>query len=153
MKNLDREVTIKLPESVINIFRDIYGISDDIYSKKVVIYAIGSNLPAKGRRIFAKNYSLDIDTLNGIVNKRKQITNESYSNEFKSIEKKLNDIDENLQVNHSSGSQNQFEMILFLLRLLLADNFSLGTDKDSLNKYLSSDLDRNIMTFVQEKLK
>ena len=34
MKNLDREVTIKLPESVINIFRDIYGISDDIYSKK-----------------------------------------------------------------------------------------------------------------------
>ncbi|PTH39427.1 hypothetical protein [Staphylococcus capitis] len=153
MENSEKKVSVKLPISVIDLFRDIYNLSEDVFNTKVLLYAIGSNLPDKGRRVFAKNYYLDIDTLNGIVKKRKRLTNESYNKEFKSIEQKLSDIDERLQLNGSSSSQEQFDMILLLLRLLLADNFSLGTDKDSLNKYLSSDLDRNIMNFVQEKLK
>lgn len=151
MDNNEKKITVKIPESVLNLFREVYNLSDDVYNNKLVLYAIASSLPENGRRLFAQDFSLDEDTLSGIIKKRKRLTNESYNKEFKNIENKLDSLGENLKTNESS--ENQLQMIQILLRLLLADNFSLGTDRDSLNEYLNSLNDKNIMEFVQDKIK
>ena len=149
MDNNEKKITVKIPESVLNLFREVYNLSDDVYNNKLVLYAIASSLPENGRRLFAQDFSLDEDTLSGIIKKRKRLTNESHNKEFKNIENKLDSLGENLKTNESS--ENQLQMIQILLRLLLADNFSLGTD--SLNEYLNSLNDKNIMEFVQDKIK
>ncbi|MDU4493601.1 MAG: hypothetical protein E7I84_12625 [Staphylococcus warneri] len=151
MDNNEKKITVKIPESVLNLFREVYNLSDDVYNNKLVLYAIASSLPENGRRLFAQDFSLDEDTLSGIIKKRKRLTNESRNKEFKNIENKLDSLGENLKTNESS--ENQLQMIQILLRLLLADNFSLGTDRDSLNEYLNSLNDKNIMEFVQDKIK
>jgi hypothetical protein len=151
MDRKEKRITVKIPESVLSLFREVYNLSDDVYNNKLVLYAIASSLPEKGRYLFAKDFSLDKDTLDGIITKRKHLTNETYSKEFKSIENKLDSLGDNLQTNDSS--EDQLQMIQILLRLLLADNFSLGTDKESLNEYLNSEHDKSIMEFAQFKSK
>jgi hypothetical protein len=151
MDRKEKRITVKIPESVLSLFREVYNLSDDVYNNKLVLYAIASSLPEKGRYLFAKDFSLDKDTLDGIITKRKHLTNETYSKEFKSIENKLDSLGDNLQTNDSS--EDQLQMIQILLRLLLADNFSLGTDKEGLNEYLNSEHDKSIMEFAQFKSK
>ncbi|WP_049430908.1 hypothetical protein [Staphylococcus hominis] len=150
MDNREKKITVKLPESVLDLFKQIYNINDNIPKRKIVLYAIGSSLPERGRYLFAEDYSLDKETLSEIIKKRKRLTNENFNKDFKRINDKLDNLENSLDSNSSSDSQLQ--TIEVLLRLLLADNFSLGTDINSLNNYLNSRTDREIMNFAKNKI-
>lgn len=148
MSNNERYITTKIPESVLDLFRQMYNISNHVPKRKLVLYAIGSSLPEKGRYLFAEDYSLDKETMDEIVKKRKRLTNENFIKDFENINDKLDSLESTLG---GDKADSQLQTIEVLLRLLLADNFSLGTDADSLSNYLNSKTDREIMDFAKNK--
>lgn len=148
MDNKEKTISLKVPISVLDLFKQMYNISDGVPNIKIVLYAIGSSLPERGRYLFAEDYSLDKETMDEIIKKRKRLSNENFIKDFKNINDKLDNLESALGGNKSD---NQLQTIEVLLRLLLADNFSLGTDADSLNNYLNSRTDREIMDFAKNK--
>lgn len=148
MDNKEKTISLKVPISVLDLFKQMYNISDGVPNIKIVLYAIGSSLPERGRYLFAEDYSLDKETMDEIIKKRKRLANENNIKDFKNINDKLDNLESALGGNKSD---NQLQTIEVLLRLLLADNFSLGTDADSLSNYLNSQTDREIMDFAKNK--
>lgn len=140
-------VNVKIPESVLDIFKNIYEFPDSTYNKDVVLYAIASSLPEKGRYLFAEDFKIDKLKLDEIINKRQVLANDNFKKDFKNIDKKLETLND--KVNENESLKELIVMNQTLIRLLLVDNFSLGTDNSSLNKYLSSESDQNIMDFVK----
>lgn len=148
MDNKEKTISLKVPISVLDLFKQMYNISDGVPNIKIVLYAIGSSMPERGRYLFAEDYSLDKETMDEIIKKRKRLSNENFIKDFKNINDKLDNLESALDGNKSD---NQLQTIEVLLRLLLADNFSLGTDADSLSNYLNSKTDREIMDFAKNK--
>lgn len=44
MESSEKKVSVKLPISVIDLFRDIYNLSEDVFNTKVLLYAIGGSV-------------------------------------------------------------------------------------------------------------
>lgn len=120
MDNKEKTISLKVPISVLDLFKQMYNISDGVPNIKIVLYAIGSSMPERGRYLFAEDYSLDKETMDEIIKKRKRLSNENFIKDFKNINDKLDNLESALGGNKSD---NQLQTIEVLLRLLLADNF------------------------------
>lgn len=133
----DDLVNIKVPASILNLFKRVYNLPDRTYNKDVLLYAIASSLPENGRYLFAEDYKLDKQKIDEIINKRQYLANENSKKDITKIDKKLERLESNHHINQ------------LLIRLLLADNFSLGTDENILRQYLQSENDREIMNVIK----
>ncbi|EHT3670534.1 hypothetical protein KXP69_002307 [Staphylococcus pseudintermedius] len=143
----DNLVNFKIPESALKLFRQMYGFSDSTYNYKIVLYAIASSLPERGRYLFSDDFGLDKHKLDDIINHRKNIASKGEEKQFKKIEERLENIEQMLQNNDSSEIlTNQI-----LLRLLLADNYSLGTDEKSLEEYMNNSDAKALLNFAKNK--
>ncbi|EYJ03433.1 hypothetical protein, partial [Staphylococcus aureus] len=92
MDNKEKTISLKVPISVLDLFKQMYNISDGVPNIKIVLYAIGSSLPERGRYLFAEDYSLDKETMDEIIKKRKRLSNENFIKDFKNINDKLDNL-------------------------------------------------------------
>lgn len=143
----DKTINVKIPLSVLNLYRDMYRFSESTYNYKLVLYAIASSLPESGRYLFSDDFDLDKHKLDEIINHRKNISSKDEGKQFKEIENRLEHIEQMLQ--NSDSSEILTNQIL--LRLLLADNYSLGTDEQSLEAYINNSDAKALLNFAKKQ--
>lgn len=143
--------TVKVPSNIIKVFRDMYEIPTHITHKQVVLYAIACSLPERGRYAFAQDFKLNAQLLDSIIVKRNTITKDSVKNDIDSINAKLDSIAKknNADTPSMHPDNRKLDIIINLLRILMVENYTLGTDSASLQQYLDSTSSQELLQFAK----
>lgn len=117
-------VNVKIPAGILELFKELYDLKD-ITNKDAMMYAIATSFPRRGKDKFVKDFNLNEDTFEKILEMRSVVSKSGAEFEFKKINKKLDNLE---NVNNSKETET-LDMILQYLKLSLYDNgFSTPTE-------------------------
>ncbi|WP_341775902.1 hypothetical protein [Staphylococcus hyicus] len=136
---------LKIDVEILDLFREIYNIPLSTSYKDIVLYAISSSLPKMGRTAFANDYKLDKKLTEKIVMKRDSFTKDTQKGD--DIKKEISSIDASLK--ELQKSSDSFNTIENLLLLILANEYSLSTNKENLIEYINTEDSKKLKAFAK----
>ncbi|WP_251522139.1 hypothetical protein [Staphylococcus sp. Marseille-Q6910] len=146
------KTSVKLEANSIKIFRDLYGLPKEVTNTNVVYYAIATSLPEQGRYVFAKDFNIDPDTLDQILDRRNRVTKDSVKDELTNIKKSIQAIQANEHGNESETSvEDDIQTLITLVRLLLLENYSLSNNPNDMESYLNKEVSQKLLNFAENK--
>lgn len=140
-------VNVKIPTGILELFKELYNL-ENTTNKDVMMYAIATSFPRRSKAKFVKDFGLNDDTFEKILDMRSVVSKSGAEFEFKKINKKL----DNLESVNNSKENETLDMILQYLKLSLYDN-GFSTPTEDIEKIINNSKTKEIEEVVRQSVR